>query len=106
MSVLIYPPAIRGIPTRILLATGSSMSWAAGTVYLKWARIDGDPMAAALWQLIFGVSVLTPLLPAVEGSLQLTQAHWGAILALIFAGVIGSGISNFLWFDIVRRLPA
>jgi drug/metabolite transporter (DMT)-like permease len=106
MSVLIYPLATLGIPTGILLATGAAMSWAAGTVYLKWARIDGDPMAAALWQLIFGVIVLAALLPVVEGSLQLAQAHWGSILALIFAGVIGSGISNFLWFDIVRRLPA
>ena len=26
--------------------------------------------------------------------------------ALIFAGVVGTGISYFLWFDIVRRLPA
>ncbi len=25
---------------------------------------------------------------------------------MIFSGVIGSGISYFLWFDIVRRLPA
>jgi drug/metabolite transporter (DMT)-like permease len=30
----------------------------------------------------------------------------GAILALIFAGMVGSGIANFLWFDIVRRVPA
>jgi drug/metabolite transporter (DMT)-like permease len=106
MSVLIYPLATLGIPTGILLATGAAMSWAAGTIYLKWARIDGDPMAAAWWQLVIGVVVLAALLPVVEGSLQVRQAHWGAILALIFAGVIGSGISNFLWFDIVRRLPA
>jgi drug/metabolite transporter (DMT)-like permease len=106
MSVLIYPLATLAIPTGILLATGAAMSWAAGTIYLKWAKIDGDPMVAALWQLVIGVIVLAAFLPIVEGSLQLGQAHWGAILALIFSGVIGSGISNFLWFDIVRRLPA
>jgi drug/metabolite transporter (DMT)-like permease len=63
-------------------------------------------MAAALWQLVIGVIIIGGLLPIVEGSLHLRQAHWGAILAMIFSGVIGSGISYFLWFDIVRRLPA
>jgi len=106
MTVLIYPLATLGIPTGILLAIGAAMSWAAGTIYLKWARIDCDPMAAAVWQLIIGVIVIGSMLPAIEGSLQLSQAHRAAILALIFAGIVGSGISYFLWFDIVRRLPA
>src|SRR5262245_51666051 len=103
MAVLIYPLTALGVPTGILLAIGAAVSWAAGTVYLKWARLDGDPMAIALWQIIIGFVVLGAVLPVVEGSLHLTQAHTGAILALIFAGIIGSGISNFLWFDIVRR---
>lgn len=106
MAVLIYPLAVLGIPTGILLAIGAAVGWAAGTVYLKWARIDGDPMAAAIWQLVIGVAVIGAILPLVEGSLQLGQAHRGAILAMIFSGVVGSGISYFLWFDIVRRLPA
>jgi drug/metabolite transporter (DMT)-like permease len=106
MSVLIYPLATLGIPTGLLLAAGAAISWAAGTVYLKWAKIDCDPMAAALWQLVVGVIVIGALLPIVEGSLHLAQADWGAILAMIFSGMIGSGISYFLWFDIVRRLPA
>ena len=106
MTVLIYPLATLGIPTGILLALGAAVSWAAGTIYLKWAKIDGDPMAASVWQLIIGVIVIGAMLPVIEGSLHLGQAHRGAILALIFAGVVGSGISYFLWFDIVRRLPA
>src|SRR5215467_4366753 len=106
MTVLIYPLAALGIPTGILLAIGAAVSWAAGTIYLKWARIDSDPMAAAVWQVIIGVIVIGAMLPAVEGSLHLNQAHRAAILALIFAGIVGSGISYFLWFDIVRRLPA
>jgi drug/metabolite transporter (DMT)-like permease len=106
MAVLIYPLTALGVPTGILLAIGAAISWAAGTVYLKWARLDGDPMAVAVWQIVIGFLVLGALLPIFEGGLQLGQAHMGAILALIFAGIIGSGISNFLWFDIVRRLPA
>jgi drug/metabolite transporter (DMT)-like permease len=106
MAVLIYPLAMLGVPVGILLAIGAGASWAAGTVHLKWAKLDCDPMAVAVWQVVIGLAVLSVLLPVFEGSLQLTQAHIGPILALIFAGVVGSGISNFLWFDIVRRLPA
>lgn len=106
MAVLVYPLAALGIPTGILLAIGAAVGWAAGTVYLKWAKIDSDPMAAAIWQLVIGVLVIGAILPMVEGSLHLAQAHRGAILAMIFSGIVGSGISYFLWFDIVRRLPA
>lgn len=106
MAVLIYPLALLGVPIGILFAIGAAASWAAGTVYLKWARLDDDPMTVAVWQVVIGFVVLGAMLPVVEGSLKLTQAHLGAMLALIFAGVVGSGISNFLWFDIVRRLPA
>jgi len=106
MMVLIYPLAALGIPIGILLAIGAAVSWAAGTVYLKWAGIDGDPMMAAIWQLVIGLIAIGAMLPIVEGSPHLGQAHRSAILALIFAGVVGTGISYFLWFDIVRRLPA
>ena len=106
MAVLIYPLATLGVPVGILFALGAAASWAAGTVYLKWANLDEDPMVVALWQVVIGFIVLSVVLVLVEGSPHLGQAHLPAILALIFAGVVGSGISNFLWFDIVRRVPA
>ena len=106
MAVLIYPLARLGIPTGIILALGAAVSWAAGTIYLKWARLDGDPIAVAFWQLVAAVVMIGAALPVFEGGLHLSQAHMPAVLALIFAGIVGSGISYFLWFDIVRRLPA
>ena len=106
MAVLIYPLTSLGVPTGILLALGAAVSWAAGTVYLKWAKLDGDPMAITIWQLIVGFVVIVAGLPLVEGSLHLWPEHMKPILALIFSGFVGTGISYFLWFDIVRRLPA
>jgi drug/metabolite transporter (DMT)-like permease len=47
MAVLIAPLAGAGIPIGLLLALGTGVSWAAGTVYLKWARIDADPVVVA-----------------------------------------------------------
>jgi drug/metabolite transporter (DMT)-like permease len=105
MAILIYPLATMGIPIGILLALGGAVSWAAGTVYLKWAQINADPTAVTFWQLVVGVVVVTAVLPFAEGSLHLAQASRQAILALIFAGTVGSGLAYFLWFDAVRRLP-
>src|SRR5215831_20037358 len=48
MAVLIYPLASTGVPAGILLALGAAVSWAAGTVYMKWADVGVDPMALAI----------------------------------------------------------
>jgi drug/metabolite transporter (DMT)-like permease len=105
MSILIAPLAGLGIPTGIMLALAAAMSWAAGTVYLKWAKLDGDPMAITIWQLVFGIVVIAACVPLFEGGLHLNAGAW-SLFGLIYSGIIGSGLCYFLWFDIVRRLPA
>ncbi len=45
-------------------------------------------------------------LPLFEGSLHLTQASMLAVFATIFAGLVGSGLAYFLWFNIIGRVPA
>jgi drug/metabolite transporter (DMT)-like permease len=106
MTILIYPLADAGIPLGLLLALLTGVSWAAGTVYVKWAHINGDPVTIAAWQLFVGLVFVMIGLPLVEGSLQLTQAHAPALLGTIFTGLIGSGLAYFLWFKIIGRLPA
>jgi drug/metabolite transporter (DMT)-like permease len=105
MSILIAPLAGLGIPTGIMLALAAAMSWAAGTVYLKWAKLDGDPMAITIWQLVFGIAVIAVCVPLFEGGLHLNAGAW-SLFGLIYSGIIGSGLCYFLWFGIVRRLPA
>lgn len=105
MTVLIAPLAGLGIPVGIMLALAAAMSWAAGTVYLKWARLEGDPMAITIWQLVFGLVVIAICVPLFEGSLHL-RAGARSLFGLVYSGIIGSGLCYFLWFGIVRRLPA
>jgi drug/metabolite transporter (DMT)-like permease len=62
-------------------------------------------MAITIWQLVVGVIVIAACLPVFEGSLHL-NVNWGPLVAVVYSGVIGSGLSYFLWFGIVRRLPA
>ena len=43
--------------------------------------------------------------PLFEGALHLNAGAW-SLFGLIYSGIIGSGLCYFLWFAIVRRLPA
>src|SRR5947209_3831786 len=67
IAMLIYPLYEGGIPTGLLLAVATGMSWAAGTVYLKWARIRGDTITIAAWQLVVAFVIVAGSLPLVEG---------------------------------------
>jgi drug/metabolite transporter (DMT)-like permease len=105
MAMLIFPLAGAGIPIGLLLALGTGVSWAAGTVYLKWARIDADPIVVAAWQLVIGFLVVVIALAFVEGGLHLTQAH---LPACVRDGVHGLGWIGARVFSLVqdRRAPA
>ena len=106
MLVLIYPLMSAGVPLGILLALGAAVSWAAGTIYLKWAHIEADPMAVTFWQLFIGFFVVAALSLAFEGAPHLWPLRTETLVAVVFSGLVGSGIAYFLWFDIVRRVPA
>lgn len=105
MVVLVAPLAGLGIPLGILLALGAAVCWAAGTVYLRWAKLEGDPMAITFWQLAFGVAAMILFLVIFEGGLNL-NAGSRSMTALFYSGIIGSGLCNYLWFRVVRTLPA
>jgi drug/metabolite transporter (DMT)-like permease len=105
LAILIYPLARAGVPHGLLFALATGMSWAAGTVYLKWARIPADPMGVAAWQLIASFVVIGACLPVFEGPPDFSQANTRGVLSLLFAGIGGMGIAYGLWFEIVRRVP-
>jgi drug/metabolite transporter (DMT)-like permease len=106
ITVLIYPLAASGIPLGLLLALAAGLSWAAGTVYLKWARINADPVGVASWQLIVAFVVFVASVFLFDGGLQLGAAHARALVATAFVGVAAGGIAYGLWFAIIPRLPA
>ena len=106
MGILIWPLAQQSTLIGLLIAISIAVSWAAGTVYVKWARLTGDPVVNAAWQVFVAFVLVTLSLPIAEGSLHVTQAHGLAIFGLIWSGLIGSGFAYFLWFGIVTRVPA
>ena len=106
LAVLVYPLLGSNDLIGLVLALSTAVTWAAGTVYLKWARIDADPIAIAAWQLLVALVVTICCLLVFEGSLHWWPVHPRALGAMIFAGMAGSAFAYLLWFEIVRRLPA
>ena len=57
--MLVYPVAATSLqePTGLILAFLCALSWAAGTIYMKAIRIEGDLLAVTMWQIVVGVVV-------------------------------------------------
>lgn len=106
LGILIYPLTVAGVPLGIVLTLLAAVGWAAGTVYMKWAHIDADPMAVACWQIAIAFLLVAVWTLVYEGRLELGGATLESLLATLFCGVVGSGAAYGLWFAIVRRLPA
>src|SRR5262245_1936678 len=106
LSVLIYPLLGSSDLFGLALALGTGVSWAIGTVYLKWARLEIDPLALAAWQVTVALVASIAGLLVVEGSLHLWPADPKSLVALVYSGLAGSAVAYLLWFEIVRRLPA
>jgi drug/metabolite transporter (DMT)-like permease len=106
LAVLIYPLTAGGIPLGIVLALATGVSWAAGTVYLKWARIAANPMAVAIWQIVIAFFVIGACMMIFEGGPDFHAAHVDGVVATMLSGLLGTGVAYGLWFTIIRRLPA
>ena len=106
MVVLIYPLATHGVPLGLLLALGSAVSWALGTIYLKWRRISIDAFTLAAWQLIIAFVVILCVVPFFESSFDFSHVRLYSLGGLIFSGFFGSGVAYYLWFRIIQILPA
>jgi drug/metabolite transporter (DMT)-like permease len=106
LAVLIYPVLGTGAPQSLLLAIGCALSWAAGTVYVKWAQIRGDLVAITAWQLVI-CSVVTAIgLLWVLGIPSFAPVRLATVLGTAYSGIIGMAVAYLLWFHIVGQVSA
>ena len=107
LMVLVYPvwEASLSEPVGLILAMGCALGWAAGTIYMKWAKIEGDLLAITFWQIVIGVVVFAIGVLIFRTPIVFEPLHWRTILAVLFAGTFGTGIAYFIWFNIIGRLP-
>lgn len=105
MAVLIYPLASTGIPLGIVLSLCAALSWAIGTIYVKKSHKDVEPFTLSAWQLILALVVMS--VPAVTlESYNIFGASWKAWAGVAFSGLFGSAIAFYLWFHVIRVMPA
>jgi drug/metabolite transporter (DMT)-like permease len=90
----------------LLLALGSAVSWALGTIYIKWRRINIEAFTLAAWQLIIAFFVILAFVPVFEGSFHFSSIGYYSLGGLLFAGFFGSGVAYYLWYRIIQLLPA
>jgi drug/metabolite transporter (DMT)-like permease len=106
LAILILPLARIGFPLGALFALVCAWTWAAGTVYLKWANIRAATLAVAAWQLLFGGLMLAAGMIVFEGLPHLWPLPAHVVAWIGYNGLIGMGLAYFLWFVVVDRLPA
>ena len=104
LTVLVYPVATAPSAVGLLLALCCALSWAAGTVYMKWARIAGDLLAITAWQIALGALVFAAGLLVFQGMPVPAAVSLKAVLAVVYNGLIGTGFAYILWFAIIERL--
>ena len=106
LAILIWPLARAGFPLGAVFALGCAWTWAAGTVYLKWAKIRAPTLAVTAWQLLFGWLFLAAGTLIFEGVPHLWPLPTHILAWIAYNGLIGMGMAYFLWFVVVGRLPA
>jgi drug/metabolite transporter (DMT)-like permease len=105
LAVLVEPLFAHGFPLGAVYALVCAISWAIGTIYLKWARIVAEPLTSAAWQLLAGFGFITAAMFIFGGWPQPWLLHARSIAGLLYNGLIGFGIAYLFWFIIVERLP-
>ncbi|WP_034298309.1 DMT family transporter [Herbaspirillum sp. RV1423] len=112
LAVLIAPllgggmSGLMNLPHGILYALAAALTWAAGTVYMKWAKIAAEPLAIAAWQLLIGALAALAGLLSFEGWPHPGALHLPVLCALAYHIFFGMAAGYILWFEIIARLPA
>jgi drug/metabolite transporter (DMT)-like permease len=92
------------IPIGLFYVMGAAISWSLGTVYLKFRRVEGEPLALTTWQILTGAVVtaagmLLFEMPRIELSPAITAA-------LAFHIIFPQGVSYVLWFSLITQVSA
>lgn len=106
LAILVWPQFAQELSPSIFLAFGCALSWAFASVYLKWAKVQVPPLANAAWQLAVGTGFITIGMLIFDHYPRLWPISLPAVLAIIYIGLIGTGLAHFLWWAIVGKLSA
>ena len=107
MAVLMGADAalLESAPLGALLIAAAAMSWAAGTVILKRARLALPVTVTTAWQLVIGGA------PILLAALALDPGRWGPVgdasaLAALYNMTVVFIFCYWAWFRILAEVPA
>jgi len=105
LIILIGPLFERGLPLGALFALACAWFWAAGTIYLKAAKIPVPTLAATAWQLLLGWLMIVAGMAVFHGLPQPGPVPAVTLIWIGYNGLIGMGLIYFVWFVVVDKLP-
>ena len=91
-------------PVGALLVIGAAISWAAGTVTVKYAKLTIPTTVLTAWQMIIGLGPVAILALIVDGGELPTLNLWPT-LAVVYNMVLAFNFSYWAWFRIVAEVP-
>lgn len=106
LAILVWPLFAHGIPITVVLGLACAWCWCGATVYLKWVKATVPPLANAAWQLVFGFLFIAGGTFIFEGVPHVSGISRDTWFAILFMGIIGTGLAHFLWWSVAARLPA
>jgi len=93
------------VPLGLAYVMAAAITWAAGTVYTKWAQIPGAPLALTTWQILLGaIASAIGLLIFETPRLELARPEIAAAFA--YHVVFPQAAAYALWFGLMNRIPA
>lgn len=93
------------LPIGMIYVLAAAITWAAGTVYTKRARIPGAPLAITAWQILMGSAVATVGLIVFETPrLELWRPEIAA--TFVYHVIFPQAAAYALWFGLMARIPA
>lgn len=105
LAVLVYPVLGSEALVGLSLSLACAVTWAVATIYLKLSRLPSD-LAITTWQVIFAVFAMAILVPIFHGPLTFEPISLRPALAVLFSGIVGTGIAYVMWFKVASHLSA
>jgi drug/metabolite transporter (DMT)-like permease len=89
-----------------LMMIGAAICYGIGNVYAKRNVRGLRPMIPALFQVVFATAIIVPMALVVEDPVGTVDPAPAAIVAVIWLGILGSGVAYLCYFTILAHWGA
>lgn len=105
LAVLIYPVIGSSAVIGMSLSLACAITWAIATIYIKVTKLPSG-LVMVTWQMIFAMIVMAVLYPVFQGMPTFEPTTLRSTLAVIYSGIVGTGLAYLWWFRIAGTLSA